>query len=210
MPFFSRKKLSSDDPPANELTAQSTQQPRIVCTWSARVPRSGPSPLPFPRHSHTLTTTATADGELFLFGGYVNRSSSDLYLFSTRDFSTTLLQTSGEVPSPRYSHGSTLIGTTFLICGGTTFGHDKVLNYDLLYLLNLGTLYPLMSCPTPTDHRFVLQYRESGPALWSMVPHRAVVTARPQPWSVPSTSSSVVALAGQPRMICGHSIRTVV
>jgi len=192
----SRKKLPSSHP-ANELTAQSTQQPRIVCTWSARVPQSGSSPVPFPRHSHTLTATATAAGELFLFGGSVHgRSSSDLHLFSTRDFSTTLLQTSGEVPSPRYSHGSALIGTTLLICGGTTSGHDNVLNYDSLYLLNLGTSHLLMSCPTPAHCSFVLQYRESGPALWSMVPHRAVVTARPQPWSVPSSSSSVVRLAG--------------
>ena len=207
MPFFSRKKLPSNHSPANELTAQSTQQPQVVCTWSAHIPQSGSSPLPFPRHGHTLTATATATDELFLFGGYVDsRPSSDLYLFSTRDFSTTLLQTSGEVPGPRFAHGGALIGTTLLICGGTTLGHNDVLNYDSLYLLNLGTSHLLMSCLTPADHSFVLQCRESGPALWSMVPHRAVVTARPQPWSVPSSSSSVVALAGQPRMICGHSI----
>src|SRR5882757_2273729 len=193
--------------PSSHPAKQSTQQLRLVCSWSARFPQSGSSPLPFPRLGHTLTATATATGELFLFGGCVHgRPSSDLHLFSTRDFSTTLLQTSGEVPSPRYSHGSALIGTTLLICGGTTSGHDNVLNYDSLYLLNLGTSHLLMSCPTLAHCSFVLQYRESGPALWLMVPHRAVVTARPQPWSVPSSSSSVVALAGQPRMICGHSI----
>jgi hypothetical protein len=118
MPFFSRKK-----------------QP--VCTWSAHVPQSGPSPSPFPRDGHTLTATATAAGELFLFGGWApGRASSDLYVFSTRDFFTTLLQTSGEVPTPRGGHGAALIGTTLLICGGK----DKVLNHESLYLLNLGTL----------------------------------------------------------------------
>jgi hypothetical protein len=143
MPFFSRKK----------------QQPGPVCKWSAHAPQSGPSPSPFPRHSHTLTATASAAGEFLLFGGLVNyRESSDLFVISTRDFSTTLLQTSGEVPTPRYGHGTALTGTTLLICGSDGQNHDSV------YLLNLGTSDLLMSSPTPADHTFALQYRESGPA----------------------------------------------
>jgi hypothetical protein len=145
MPLFSRKK----------------QQP--VCTWSTHAPQSEPSPSPFPRDSHTLTATATAAGELFLFGGIVDSyASSHLYVFSTRDFSATLLQTSGEVPTPRHAHGAALIGTTLLICGGRI--GQKVLYHDTLYLLNLGTSDLLMSSPTPADHSFALQYRESGPA----------------------------------------------
>jgi hypothetical protein len=148
MPFFSRKK----------------QQPGPVCTWSAHGPQSGPSPSPFPRRAHTLT--ATVAGELLLFGGWAQgAANSDLYNFSTRDFSTTLLQTSGEVPSPRYAHGAALIGTTLLIYGGhTTIGDQNELNHDSVYLLNLGTSDLLMSSPTPADHSFALQYRESGPA----------------------------------------------
>jgi hypothetical protein len=113
--------------------------------------------LPFPRFSHTLTATATATGELFLFGGYVDSyASSDLYAFSTRDFSATLLQTSGEVPAPRVSHGAALIGTTtLLICGGkTNFDDQNVRNQrqdDSLYLLNLGESDLLMLRPTPAD-----------------------------------------------------------
>jgi hypothetical protein len=134
----------------NGLASKSTHRPRPVCTWSARAAQSGPSPSPFPRYSHTLTSTATATGELFLFGGDVRgRKSSDLYVFSTRDFSTTLLQTSGEVPTQRLAHGAALIGTTLLICGGKTNFHDQnVLNYESLYLLNLGTSDLLMSSPT--------------------------------------------------------------
>ncbi|KAF8502091.1 hypothetical protein F5888DRAFT_1168599 [Russula emetica] len=138
MSFSSRKKLPFTNPPlANGLASQSTQQPRPVCTWSLHAPQSGPSPFPFPRSGHTLT--ATAAGELFLFGGWVHgRASSDLYMFSTRDFSTTLLQTSGEVPTPRSRHGAALIGTTLLICGGkTNSGDQHVLGHDSLYLLNL-------------------------------------------------------------------------
>src|SRR6266849_2747206 len=105
MPFFSRKKLAS------QSTQQPPRLPRPVCTWSAHAAQSGPSPSPFPRDRSTLTATATASGEFFLFGGWVHDStSSDLYEISTRDFSTTLLQTSGEVPTPRAGHGAALIG----------------------------------------------------------------------------------------------------
>ena len=208
MSFLSREVLPFNPPSANELTSQSTQEPRPVCTWSAHSLRSGPSRLPFPRSSHTLTATATAAGELFLFGATLpGFPSSDLYLFSTRDFSSFILQTSGKVPTPRAAHGVALIGSTLLICGGETeYGNQNVLNYDSLYLLNLGTSGILMSSPTPADHSFAHQHRESGPALWLTVPAPMFVTAQPQPWSVPGSSSSVVGLAGRPSMICGRSI----
>jgi hypothetical protein len=159
---------------------QQNQQPKLVCTWSVHTTsQSGPSP--FPRNRHTLTTTATAACELFLFGGYVHGSaSSNLYVFSTRDFSTTLLQTGGEIPVPRAAHGAALVGTTLLICGGkTSSGDENVLNHDSLYLLNTGTSDLLMPSPTPADHSFVLQYRASGPALWSMVSDLTVGTTIP-------------------------------
>ena len=85
--------------------------------------------------------TATATGELFLFGG-VSRyyANSDLYVFSTRDFSTTLLETSGEVPTRRRAHSAALTDTTLLICGGKAGTMDgNELNDDSLYLFNLGT-----------------------------------------------------------------------
>src|SRR5580658_5565019 len=100
MPFSSQKKIPFNNPPANGIASQSTQQPQPVCTWSAHAPKSGPSPSPFPRNKHSLTGIATAAGELFLSGGYefgarVQSKSGDLYVISTRDFSTTILQTSG-------------------------------------------------------------------------------------------------------------------
>ena len=209
--MFPLKEKEENTPPANRLAslAQSTQQAQPVCTWSAHAPQCGqsPSPLQVPRYSHTLTATATAPGEIFLFGGYAHGcASNDLYVISTRDFSTTLLKTSGEVPTPRYGHCAVLTSTTLLICGGRRDYYRDVLNRDSLYLLNLGTSDFSMSSLTSVDHSFALQYRESGPALWSMAPDRAFVTAKPQPWSVPSSSSSVVILAGRSSMICGHSI----
>ena len=174
---------TSGSPPADELTSQSAQQlsphrqtfstisqsqlrpqnnkqPRPICTWSAHAPQSGPSPPPFPRYCHALTATATAASELFIFGGYVHGSASnDLYVFSTQDFATTLLQTSGKVPSPRVAPGAALTDTNLLIWGGmTNFGDQNVLNQrpdDSLYLLNLGTSYISMSRSTLTDQSFL-------------------------------------------------------
>jgi hypothetical protein len=180
MPFFSKmfskKKISS--------TNQANNPPPQPVTWSAHAPQSGSSPSPYPRFGHTLTATANAAGELLLFGGYLHKyncPTNDLFVFSRRDFSTTLLQTSGEVPTPRYGHCAALIGTTLLICGGRAIYDDQNrLNHDSLYLLNLGTSDPCMSSSTPADHSFALQKRESGPALWSMVPARAIVLTIPQ------------------------------
>jgi hypothetical protein len=164
MSFISRNKFPSNNRPANERASRSTQQPQLICTWSAHALQSGTSPSPLPRSYHTLTATANATGELFLFGGFVHGSAnSDVYVFSTRDFSTTLLQTSGEIPA-RYLHGAALTGTTLLICGGRTDDNTS-LNHDSLDLLNLGTSDPFMSSPTPADHSFALQKRENGPAL---------------------------------------------
>ena len=69
--------------------------------------------------------------------------SNDLYVFSTRDFSTSLLQTSGDVPSPRHGHRAVLTSTTLLIWGGRTgLSNQNVqsqTNDDSFYLLNLCT-----------------------------------------------------------------------
>src|SRR6267154_2937834 len=119
-----------------------------VCPWFAHAPPSGQSPSPFPRDSYALSTSATAAGELFLFGGIprsrIRSPSNDLYVFSTRDFSTTLLQTSGDVPNPRFGHRAVFTGTTILIWGGgaPNFSDENAQNqsYDVSpYLLNLGT-----------------------------------------------------------------------
>ena len=137
---------------------QEIQQPQPVCPWSAHTPPSRQSQSPFLRSYHTLSSSATPTGptgELFLFGGYIHSSkslSNDLYAISIQDFSTTLLQTSGDVPSPRYAHRVVLTDTILLIWGGRTNlrnqnaqnpSHD-----DSFYLLNLGRsdLFDLKTC----------------------------------------------------------------
>ena len=134
-------------------------QPVSGHPWSAHAPSSGLSQSLFPRSYHALSTTDTAAGDLFLFGGYVLTSgsvSNDLYVFSTRDFSTTLLRTSGEVPSPRMGHAAVLTSTFLLIWGGKATLQDvpNQREDDSFYLLNLGTSNLLISRPTPSDRKF--------------------------------------------------------
>jgi hypothetical protein len=203
----SRKELPFNSPPANELASQSTQQPRPVCTWSAHAPQSGlgPSPLSYPRYSPTLTATATAAGELFLFGGWTYGGASDDIFVLNAGF---LYENRRRGSHPRGGHGAVLIDTSTLLIFGGHEGVRPVPNRDSLYLLDLGTSGLLISNPTLADRCVVLQYRERGPASWSMVLGPMVVTTIPQAWSVPSSLSSVVnaALAGITPVICGHSI----
>ena|SRR6266404_2426285 len=92
MSFSSRKKKHTPSNSAPAIGLASHSQP--VNPWSAHTPPLGQSPSPFPRYSHALSTTGTPAGELFLFGGYSHdHIRNDLYVFSTRDFSTTLLPT---------------------------------------------------------------------------------------------------------------------
>ena len=125
---------------------QKKQQPEPVCPWTTHAVPFGKSPSPYLRDAHSLSTSATTVSDLFLFGGYIYSSkspSNDLYVISTRDFSANLLQTSGDVPSPRYAHRAVLTGTSLLIWGGNTiFGNENAQNQsydDSFYLLNLGT-----------------------------------------------------------------------
>ena len=160
LPSHSAQQPSSQQqgPPAPSQPHPPTQQQqRAVYPWSARrlnllpptllsksgPPPTGSSPSPFPRYGHALPATATAAGELILFGGLVHESArNDLYMFSTRDLSATLLQTSGEIPSPRVGHASALVSSVLLVWGGdTNTGAQVVPNErqdDSLYLLNLG------------------------------------------------------------------------
>jgi hypothetical protein len=97
-----------------------TQQSQPRYPWSAYTSPPGQWSIlsPFPRGSHALSTTATAAGELLLFGGVTlgntiipDGMQNDLYVISTRDFSTTFLKTSGDIPSPRVAHRAVLTST---------------------------------------------------------------------------------------------------
>ncbi|KAH7930533.1 hypothetical protein BV22DRAFT_1124814 [Leucogyrophana mollusca] len=148
---------SPPQPQQQQQSSQPPQQQRPAYPWSARrlllpppatIPKPGvapptsPSPPPFPRYGHALPATATANGDLYLFGGLVRETArNDLYVFSTRDLSATLVQTAGEIPSPRVGHASALVSSVLIVWGGdtktdpTSKPTDK--QDDGLYLLNL-------------------------------------------------------------------------
>jgi hypothetical protein len=93
---------------------------------------------------------------LFLFGGVAHNSlRNDLYVFLTDDLSATILETTGEVPSPRSGHTCSRIGNSLLIWGGGTNTDDQGKFSgpydDSIYLLNLGMLDLLISRPTLAD-----------------------------------------------------------
>ncbi|GLB35974.1 putative kelch motif containing protein [Lyophyllum shimeji] len=114
--------------------------PPLVLNKPGVVPPTSPSPSPFPRYGLACPANPTASGDLYLFGGLVREvARNDLYLFSTRDNSATLLQTSGESPSPRVGHASALVSNVLIVWGGDTKTDPKSEEKqdDGLYLLNL-------------------------------------------------------------------------
>jgi hypothetical protein len=126
---------------------------------------NSPSPSPFPRYGHALPATATSSGELYLFGGLVRETArNDLYLFSTRDLSATLVQTGGEIPSPRVGHASAIVSSVLIIWGGDTktdpSSDQSEKQDDGLYLLNLGAFILIVQ---KIHTSCTLQFHESGP-----------------------------------------------
>lgn len=84
---------------------------------------------------------------------------NDLYLFSTRDLSATLLQTGGEIPSPRVGHASALVSSVLIVWGGDTKTDPKSKPTDKqddgLYLLNLG-VYLIFSRAFRDQNRLIV------------------------------------------------------
>ncbi|KIL71754.1 hypothetical protein M378DRAFT_64627 [Amanita muscaria Koide BX008] len=146
-------------PQLQQSQPQPSQRPPPAYPWSVKrlgllppvplaklggVPPTSNSPSPFPRYGHSLPANATANGDLYIFGGLVRDTPrNDLYLFSTRDntATATLLQTAGEIPSPRVSHASALVSNVLIVWGGDTKADSKTKLTDReddgLYLLNL-------------------------------------------------------------------------
>lgn len=137
---------SSKQPAYPWSTRRLQLPPPAILPKPGSVPPSSPSPSPFPRYGHSLPAVATQGGELLLFGGLVKDSvRNDLYSFNTKELSATLLQTAGEVPSPRVGHASALVSSVLIVWGGDTKSDGRSVASDTqddgLYLLNLGTSF---------------------------------------------------------------------
>ncbi|KIY51211.1 hypothetical protein FISHEDRAFT_37425, partial [Fistulina hepatica ATCC 64428] len=102
-------------------------------------PTSQPSPCPFPRYGHSLPPTGSSNGDLYLFGGLVRDTPmNDLFVLNSRELSATLVQTAGDVPSPRVGHASALVSNVLIVWGGDTRQNVNEKQDDGLYLLNIG------------------------------------------------------------------------
>ncbi|KAG7450113.1 uncharacterized protein BT62DRAFT_961698 [Guyanagaster necrorhizus] len=142
---------------SQQQPAPQQQPPRPSFPWSAKrlalappivfnkpgiAPPTSLSPSPFPRYGHSLPTTSTSSGDLYLFGGLVRETpKNDLYFFNTRDYVASLVQTEGDLPSPRVGHASAIISNVLIVWGGDT-KTDVRARYsdrqdDGLYLFNL-------------------------------------------------------------------------
>jgi hypothetical protein len=166
-PQASSSQLQSQPPQAPPAQAPSDSQGQAqpqqpsrppVWPWSARrlafpppeslpkpgvAPPTGPSPSPFPRYGHAMPTVAAGNGELYLFGGLVRDTvRNDLYQFSTRELAAKLMQTGGEIPSPRVGHAAAVVSSVLIVWGGDTKTDSNAKPTDKqddgLYLLNLG------------------------------------------------------------------------
>lgn len=127
-----------------------------------------------------MPTVATATGELYLFGGLVRETvRNDLYQFNTRDLAAKLMQTGGEIPSPRVGHASAVVSSVLIVWGGDTKTDSKSKPTDKqddgLYLLNLGvSLSASQSLLYPSEFSFLSQSPENGRVSWSLDHHQPV------------------------------------
>lgn len=91
--------------------------PRPAESWVA----GWRSPSPFPRSGHALAATPVGKGDLLFFGGYVNGfPTNDLYMFTGRHCTTALVETTGDIPTPRSGSASALFGAVLFVWGGDT------------------------------------------------------------------------------------------
>jgi len=157
------------------------------------------SPLPFPRYGHSLPATANAAGELYIFGGLVRDSvRDDLYCIDSKNLQVKLVNTIGEVPSPRVGHASALVSSVLIVWGGDTNSKDGPgePQDDSLYLLNLGQ-WPrrVASCKPAKAYSFAISPQQSpvsGQRLPPPTPRLSDATDMLSPWSAQSSTCSAV------------------
>ncbi|KAG9002625.1 Negative regulator of mitotic exit [Tulasnella sp. JGI-2019a] len=116
---LNREHINNPSPP---LPTYSWYSCRLTFRSIASLSPTAPpitSPSPFPRFGHSLPQVASDLGELFLFAGAViDQPNNDLYLFSTRGMSMTLIEAKGDIPPARIGHASAMFGSMLIVWGG--------------------------------------------------------------------------------------------
>ncbi|GJJ09850.1 hypothetical protein Clacol_004074 [Clathrus columnatus] len=104
-----------------------------------------PSPSPFPRYGFAIPPITTSNNEIYLFGGLSRDTMvSDMYLIASRDLTATLIETAGDIPSPRVGHASELANNVLIVWGGATKQDGQANSVEephdnSLYLFNTAT-----------------------------------------------------------------------
>lgn len=116
--------------------------PIIQPMWITSESSFALSSSPFPRHGHSVAVKGMAAAEeVYLFGGVANGElRNDVFLLPGSNMSASLVQTAGDVPSPRYGHTSGMIGSVMVVWYGSNLATTRVEGEldNGLYLLNLG------------------------------------------------------------------------
>lgn len=139
-----------------------TMNPPRFIDETRQAPPGALSPSPFPRYGHAANQASSANGEVYLFGGLVRDNvKNDLYVVNVDQVvqppgevpagsppgtvppgggvSTTLAQTSGNIPPPRVGHATVLVSNVLILWGGDTKVRAEDKHDEGLYLLNLSS-----------------------------------------------------------------------
>ncbi|KAH8760213.1 hypothetical protein BGZ57DRAFT_736459, partial [Hyaloscypha finlandica] len=99
-------------------------------------------PSPFPRYGAAANPIATKEGDIYLMGGLIDRSTikGDLWLVEAGDaMACSPIATTAEGPGSRVGHASLLVGNAFIVYGGDTKIENSDILDETLYLLNIST-----------------------------------------------------------------------
>jgi hypothetical protein len=111
--------------------------PSVIPGKSDATVPNDPSPSPCPRNCHATPATVTPSGDIYISAGQTGLSLDDIYVYSTRENTASLIQCFGDIPSPRTCHSCALIGNVLILYGDHWVGDDNA-----LYMLNLRTYLP--------------------------------------------------------------------
>jgi hypothetical protein len=97
-------------------------------------PSAQPSSSPFPRVGFSVSLAPS--GDIYLIGGMDrNRYRNDVYMYSTRDNTTTLFECYGNPLKPGWRNATVVVGNALIAWGGSD---NRSALDSHLYILNLG------------------------------------------------------------------------
>lgn len=155
---------------------------------------------PFPTRGHTAVVIPDADAQILLFGGFllkddgtVKEATNAVHLVTGQgqsdEMSVSLIETSGDAPSPRAEHAAALVGRVLVVLGGVDM--QRGLPDGSLYFLDIGEPFRHRA-NHPALNTDSGQTPGTGPAC-SLEGHSPALCA---PTVLPHTESALFCLEG--------------